>query len=48
MVKTDKYFYNADRLLTKFVNRRGLNITYGYNDKYQITKETRSDGSVIE
>ena len=44
----DKYFYNADGLLTKTVNRRGQEIAYEYNDNYQITKETHSDGSIIE
>ncbi|ACK64978.1 YD repeat protein [Rippkaea orientalis PCC 8801] len=46
--KKDKYFYDANGLLIKSVNRRGQEIAYEYNDKYQITKETHSDGSIIE
>jgi len=44
----DKYVYNADGLLTKSVNRRGQEIAYEYDNRYQITKETHSDGAIIE
>ena len=44
---TDKYVYNADGLLTKSVNRRGQEIAYEYNDRYQVAKEIHGDGSIL-
>ena len=35
-------------LLTESINRRSQEIAYEYNDNYQITKETHSDGKIIE